>query len=155
MVAEQADELKSVWAPRDPDTVDHYPEVWRRLRETDPVASCDKWGGVFTAMRYADVVAVEKDYQTFTATKLSIVPASPKLSLPRLPLHKDPPESKRYRKAMNPSFKAHRIRSFEEPLRAAANGLFADAVQTPERVDFLVLIGESFSQGALGLLVGF
>ena len=155
MATENTDGLISVWDPHEPETVNNYPSVWQRLRETNPVAYSDKWGGFFTAMRYADILAVEKDFETFTATKLSIVPASPKLGLPRLPLQKDPPESERYRKAMNPSFKSNKVRSFAGPLREIANQLFADAMQTPEAVNFPVQIGEPFSQGGLGLLVGF
>lgn len=155
MAAQQADELISVWDPHDPDTVANYPAVWRRLRATHPVAWSDKWGGFFTAMRHADIVQIEKDHQTFTATKLTIVPASPRLGLPRLPLQKDPPESERYRKAMNPSFRANKVRSFEGALRGIAERLFAEALKTPQAVDFAVQIGEPFSQAGLGLLVGY
>lgn len=156
MAAEQIDELRSVWDPHEPKTIECYPEVWRQLRETHPVAWSDKWGGFFTVMRYDDILTVEKDHGTFTATKLSIVPASPKLGLPRLPLQKDPPESERYRKAMNPSFKLNRIRMFESQLRDLVGRLFADAREKDAgRVNFPERIGEPMSQGSLGLIVGF
>lgn len=155
MAAALTDELIPAWDPHDPETVRTYPAVWQRLRETHPVAYSDKWGGFFTAMRYADILTIEKDYETFTATKLSIIPASPKLGLPRLPLQKDPPESERYRKAMNPSFRANKVRTYEGRLRQIADRLFAEALKTPEAVDFPVQIGEPFSQAGLGLLVGF
>ncbi len=156
MAAEQINELRSVWDPHDPETIDTYPAVWRNLREKHPVAWSDKWGGFFTVMRYEDILTVEKDHETFTATKLSIVPASPKLGLPRLPLQKDPPESERYRKAMNPSFKLNKIRTFEPQLFALVDRLFADAkAKDPAQVDFPLQIGEPMSQGSLGLIVGF
>ncbi|WP_238367441.1 cytochrome P450 [Mesobacterium pallidum] len=156
MAAEQIDELISVWDPHDPQTIDTYPDVWRDLRESHPVAYSDKWGGFFTVMRYDDIVTVEKDPETFTATKLSIVPASPKLGLPRLPLQKDPPESERYRKAMNPSFKSNKIRTFLPGLRALANDLIDTAkARDAAAVNFPEEIGEPMSQGSLGVLVGF
>ncbi|MBV7379964.1 cytochrome P450 [Maritimibacter dapengensis] len=156
MAAEQIDELRSVWDPHDQETIDNYPAVWRELRETHPVAYSDKWGGFFTVMRYKDIQTVEKDHETFTATKLSIVPASPKLGLPRLPLQKDPPESERYRKAMNPSFKANKVATFAPQLRDLVDRLFAEAkAEDPGNVNFPEQIGEPMSQGSLGLLVGF
>jgi cytochrome P450 len=156
MAAEQIDELRSVWDPHDPETIETYPAVWRALRESHPVAWSDNWGGFFTVMRYDDILTVEKDPETFTATKLSIVPASPKLGLPRLPLQKDPPESERYRKAMNPSFKANKIKTFEPQLRDLVERLVADAKEADAaRVNFPEQIGEPMSQGSLGLIVGF
>ena len=154
MAAKNADELTSVWDPADPETAADYPTAHERVRATDPVAWSSNWGGFFTLMRYADVSAASRDPATFTATKMTVIPTSPRKGLPRLPLQKDPPESDRYRKALNPFFKENRIRAFEPALRRLSDELFAGLMKTPEAADYALGYAEPFTQGALGLLLG-
>lgn len=154
MAAEQIDELKSDWDPHDPQVSADYPAKLAELRSKAPVAWSNRWGGFFTLMRYTDVVAASRDPETFTATKMTVIPSSPRKGLPRLPLQRDPPESDRYRKALNFSFKANKIRSFHAPLRAMANRLMTAMTDGSGPVDFAHDFAEPFTQGALGLLVG-
>ena len=154
MAAEQIDELRSDWDPHAPEIRADYPAALARLRAEAPVAWSDRWGGFFTLTRYADVVAASRDPETFTATKMTVIPTSPRKGLPRLPLQKDPPESDRYRKALNNSFKSNKIRTFEQPLRELAARLMSDLLARPGYADFARGFAEPFTQGALGLLVG-
>ena len=154
MAAKGPDELTSDWDPVAPGAVADYPAEHARLRATSPVAWSSNWGGFYTLMRHADVSAASRDPETFTATKMTVIPSSPRKGLPRLPLQKDPPESDRYRKALNPFFKENRIRGFEPALRALSRDLFDRLLERPEAADFAGGYAEPFTQGALGLLLG-
>ena len=154
MAAKNPDGLTSDWDPADPATAADYPAAHARLRADAPVAWSSNWGGFYTLMRHADVMAASRDPETFTATRMTVIPSSPRKGLPRLPLQRDPPESDRYRKALNPFFKENRIRAFEAPLRALSERLFTGLLQTPAAADYAGAYAEPFTQGALGLLVG-
>lgn len=142
------------WDPHAPDVAADYPAAHERLRREAPVAWSDRWGGFYTLMRYDDVVAASRDPETFTATKMTVIPSSPRKGLPRLPLQKDPPQSDRYRKGLNPFFKENKIRAMEPALMALADRLMAAASTDPASVDFAVDFVEPFTQGALGVLIG-
>jgi cytochrome P450 len=152
MAATNSDELRGDWDPSEPGTMADYPAAHALLRATAPVAWSEKWGGFFTLMRHADVAQASRDPETFTATKMTVIPSSPRKGLPRLPLQKDPPESERYRKALNPFFKENRIRAMEPALTALADRLIA--ALDPAAADFSGGFVEPFTQGALGLLIG-
>jgi cytochrome P450 len=124
-----------------------------RLRAQCPVAGSTEWGGFYTLTRYADVVAASKDPATFTATRQTVIPTSPRKGLPRLPLQKDPPESVRYRSGMNLFFKEIRIRAMEPALRARAEALTA-ALAASDAPEFGEEFAAPFSVEALCILVG-
>lgn len=142
------------WDPADPATQADYPAAQERLRATAPVAWSERWGGFCTLMRYDDVVTASRDPETFTATRMTVIPASPRKGLPRLPLQKDPPESDRYRKGLNPFFKENRVRGWEPALRDLAARLMAGLLERPEAADFAAGYADPFTQGALGILLG-
>lgn len=154
MASEPVDAMTRDWDPSDPETQANYPAAQERLRQVAPVAWSDKWGGFYTLMRYDDVVTASRDPETFTATKMTVIPSSPRKGLPRLPLQKDPPESDRYRKGLNPFFKENKVRSWEPALRELAGRLMTDLLKTPEAANFSGGFAEPFTQGALGILLG-
>lgn len=119
------------WDPHGPQTLADPQAELERLRGQCPVAGSQNWGGFFTLTKYDDVVQASKDYQTFTATVQTVIPASPRKGLPRLPLQKDPPEANRYRKGLNLFFKENRIRALEPAFRAIAHDLADAMVQRP------------------------
>ncbi|MAZ19299.1 MAG: cytochrome [Ahrensia sp.] len=112
--------LESDWDPHSPEALADPFAMHARLRAECPVAYSDRWDGFYTLTRYADVVAASRDTETFTATKQTVIPASPRKGLPRLPLQKDPPEHGRYRSGLNFFFKEKRVRSMEARLRETA-----------------------------------
>lgn len=156
MAPKDADELmprSSDWDPVAPEVMADYPAAHERLRRVAPVAWSSNWGGFYTLMRHADVITASRDPETFTATRMTVIPSSPRKGLPRLPLQKDPPESDRYRKGLNPFFKENKIRAMEPALRALADHLIAP-LRGKAAADFAVGFVEPFTQGALGVLIG-
>lgn len=123
------------------------------LRARCPVPHSTNWGGFFTATRYADILDVSKRTEDFTATRQTVIPASPRKGLPRLPLQADPPEHGRYRKALNVWFKEARIRALEAPNRAVIETLL-DALPQQGEVDIVAAFTEPFPVHSLCLLVG-
>lgn len=141
------------WDPHGARTLADPQAELARLRAECPVAGSQNWGGFYTLTRYDDVVAASKDYATFTATVQTVIPASPRKGLPRLPLQKDPPEANRYRKGLNLFFKENRIRAIEAPLRALAEGL-GEALREAETPEFGEGFAAPFTVGSLCILAG-
>lgn len=145
------------WDPVGPDALADPQAELARLRAECPVAGSQNWGGFYTLTRYDDVVAASKDWQRFTATVQTVIPASPRKGLPRLPLQKDPPEALRYRKGLNLFFKENRIRAIEAPVRVLAQGLAQGLVQAltaaPE-AEFGEGFAAPFTVGSLCILAG-
>lgn len=154
MASEFVDEMTPVWDPADPMTQADYPAALAPLRAKGAVAWSDRWGGFATVLRHADLSRVSRDPDTFTATRMTVIPSSPRKGLPRLPLQKDPPESDRYRKGLNPFFKENKVRGWEPALRDLADGLMGRLLERPEDADFSGGFAEPFTQGALGILLG-
>lgn len=141
------------WDPHAPEVLADPQAALARLRAECPVAGSHNWGGFYTLTTYDDVVAASKDYQTFTATKMTVIPGSPRAGLPRLPLQKDPPEAMRYRKGLNLFFKENRVRALETPLRALAGRLGA-ALREAEAPEFGEGFAAPFTVGSLCILAG-
>lgn len=141
------------WDPHGDQTLADPQAELARLRDQCPVAGSQNWGGFYTLTKYADVVQASKDYETFTATKQTVIPTSPRAGLPRLPLQKDPPEANRYRKGLNLFFKENRIRAIEAPLRALAEEL-ATSLQASGAPEFGEGFAAPFTVGSLCILAG-
>ncbi|WP_127104123.1 cytochrome P450 [Pararhodobacter zhoushanensis] len=141
------------WDPTSADVQADPQAALLDLRERCPVAGSQNWGGFYTLTKYDDVVMASKDYARFTATVQTVIPASPRKGLPRLPLQKDPPEAMRYRKGLNLFFKENRIRAIEAPTRALAEQL-AEALQTAEAPEFGTGFAAPFTVGSLCILAG-
>lgn len=91
--------------------------AYARLREGCPVAHGSRWGGFWVLSRYADVVEVTRDHETFVNSVQNVVPAVT-TSGRRPPLHFDPPEHTRWRKAMSGPFKTSTLASLEARVRS-------------------------------------
>jgi cytochrome P450 len=143
----------SDWDPVSPETMADPHAVHRELRARCPVPHSQRWGGFYTLTRYADVVEASRDTETFTATRQTVIPASPRKGLPRLPLQKDPPEHGHYRRGLNTWFKESKIRQLEPHIETLAASLY-DQVLCDGEVDFSEAYAGPFTQGSLCLLVG-
>lgn len=141
------------WDPHGPEALADIHGTLARLRAACPVAGSANWGGFYTLLRFDDVVAASRDPATFTATVQTVIPASPRQGLPRLPLQRDPPESERYRKGLNPFFRENRIRAFEAPLAGLAARLAAGLAADPAP-EFGAGFAGPFTLGALCRLTG-
>lgn len=141
------------WDPHGPRTLADPQAELARLRAACPVAGSQNWGGFFTLTKYDDVVQASRDPGTFTATVQTVIPASPRKGLPRLPLQRDPPESNRYRKGLNLFFKENRIRALEAPLRAMADDLMR-TLRASDPAEFGEGFAAPFTVNTICLLAG-
>jgi cytochrome P450 len=101
--------------------------LYRDLRARCPVAHSDAWGGFWTVTRRADIERVVTDPEVFSSRFGIIVPRNP-ASGRRPPLHYDPPEHTRFRRAINPVFRKDRLDWLEPYVRTVAGELIDRAV---------------------------
>ena len=116
---------------------DPYP-LYHQLREQDPVHWSEVWG-CWVLTRYADVVAVLRDYRRFTnvgriATFLDQLPAGVRAQIQ--PLYDnftvgmpntDPPEHTRVRGLVNQAFSARVVESMRPRVQEIVDGLLDQA----------------------------
>src|SRR6516165_5713749 len=93
--------------------------AYRALRQRCPIAHSNRWGGFWILSRYADVVAVTRQHDTFINSVQNVVPAVTTTGR-RPPLHLDPPEHTVWRKAMSGPFKTASVAELEGQARAHA-----------------------------------
>jgi cytochrome P450 len=108
------------WDPLDPEAFRDAPATYEKMRARCPVVHSDRWGGFWALTRYADIVRVASDSETFISSIQNLVPMSPRSGVPRRPLQVDPPEHAHFRRAMNPYFETERVATLEPALRAIA-----------------------------------
>jgi cytochrome P450 len=108
--------------PQDPALARDPHAVYAELRDRCPVARSDRWEGFVVLTRYADVVKAATQPGLFSSTEGIVVPRNP-VSGRRAPMHFDPPEHTRYRRAMNAVFREDRVLALEADVRAAAVAL--------------------------------
>jgi cytochrome P450 len=81
----------------------HTFEIYERLRQTNPVAHTDAWGGYWVLTRYEDVKRVAQDDVNFSAQKDGIVqPVT--VTYPNPPIDLDPPLSTQVKRLLTPYF---------------------------------------------------
>jgi len=153
-MAAKSDLPVSDWSPISPEAKADPRAEHARLRAQCPVAHSSEWGGFYTLTKYEDVAQASRDYETFTATKQTVIPTSPRKGLARLPLQKDPPEHTYYRQGMNLFFKENKIRAMEPALRDLATGLWRDWQKQGNPAEYSDGFAARFSQGTICLLVG-
>lgn len=98
------------------ETFDSPYVVYRKLRETCPVAHSQAWNGFWAFTCYEDVRRALKESDTYITSVQNVVP---KLAFTgrRPPLHLDPPHHTPYRRALNPLFRAERMAALEPAIR--------------------------------------
>jgi cytochrome P450 len=109
--------------PLPPESFDSAHEDFARLRSECPVAHASAWGGFWALTRYDDVVAVLRDYQTFTTSVQNVVPGLA-FTGRRPPLHLDPPEHTWYRRPLTPFFTTKKMQQIEPAVRRIAYDLW-------------------------------
>lgn len=114
--------------PLDPLMISDPHRVFAELRGRCPVARGGRWGGFWAALGYDEVVAASTAHQTFSSAEGIVIPRNP-VAGRRAPMHYDPPEHLRYRRALNPPFHERMIRPLEPELRAIAAELIGPFAQ--------------------------
>ncbi|MBA58352.1 MAG: cytochrome P450 [Gammaproteobacteria bacterium] len=126
--------------PMHPEALSNPAALNRRLREDQPVFE-DPESGIFFISRYADVVAMLRDHETFSSvignkSTRAIHSAEPEVKAimaegyPSVPtmLTQDPPLQRRYRKFVDGAFSSRNLRSIEPFIEATSRQLIQDFV---------------------------
>ena len=146
----------------DPATyVDGVPhESLAELRRTDPVCwqELDGQPGFWAVLRHADVVAVARDPETFSAERGGVVledlsPESLEMMSGML-LAMDPPRHATYRKPLADTFKAKVIAGLEPQIREICRGLMAEAAAAGPEVEFVHQVTAGLPTRVMGRLMG-
>jgi cytochrome P450 len=114
------------------DPYDRYAE----LRKC-PLGRSEKNGGFWVAARYADVLAVLQDAESFS-NEVLFVPPTKDPSGRRIPIELDPPEHGPYKQMLGRWFAPQRVRQWEDSTRAHVRALLA---QTAGRAE-VEIVGE-------------
>ncbi len=95
------------------------------IREEQPLAHSDLYGGFWLLSRYEDVTRAALDYESFTSSVvgLTIIPPSQPRTYPLLPIELDPPAHTLYRGLVNTLFSRARIDALRPELEALATRL--------------------------------
>lgn len=115
--------------PLDPEVIASPHTEFDRLRPVCPVARGGRWGGFWAVLSYAEIVAASTSPGTFSSAEGIVVPANP-VGGRRAPMHYDPPEHTRYRRALNPPFRQEHVAPLAEGIRATAAELAGDLAMT-------------------------
>lgn len=110
-----------------PDYAARAPEIWDELRETCPVAHSDRYGGMWTPVRHADVSAIAHDTEHFSSEFIIINDWKPTGEFaPRgfaPPITSDPPFHAIARRLLLPAFAPKVIAKLEEAARKSCREL--------------------------------
>ncbi len=133
---------------------DPYP-TYRRLRDEAPVYRNDKYGFVALS-RYADVVAVHRDWETYSSTRgvdlitlASGVPPPEPLSM----IMMDPPAHHRMRTLVNRVFTPRAVAELEPMVREVVTSFF-DALEDREEFDAVVDLAGPFPVEVISSMLG-
>jgi cytochrome P450 len=119
-----------------PEFQDRFEEVSQEILAKCPVAHSQALGGYKVVFRDADIRAVASDWQTFS-NRFGFEPNRNGDDNARLyPLEIDPPYQARWRSALGAHLGARTVARSEENIRAHANDLINDFIETGE-CDFI------------------
>lgn len=114
-----ADQGGDDFDPSAPETFDSPHVEYRRLRDTCPLAHSTAHGGFWALTRYDDIVGAVTNPDLFITSKINVIP-NMSLGERRPPLGKDPPEHTPYRRALDRTLRATRVKQMEPALREHA-----------------------------------
>jgi cytochrome P450 len=97
--------------------------IWAEFLELSGLHS-HHHGGFHLACRYADILEVVHDTETFTSTKGVQLPKMPFPAL--IPIEVDPPAHRSYRRILNPPLSPSSVAPMEPAIREMAVGLISD-----------------------------
>lgn len=132
--------------------------TFRRLRDTDPVAWVDEHdggAGFWAVTRYADVLKVSHDVDTFTSTRgIRLEEMSPQeTDARRTIMELDPPEHTRLRRLVNRGFTRRAVAAYEDTIRQLAVLVIERALPRRE-FDFVTDVARELPMRMLGRLLG-
>jgi cytochrome P450 len=125
------------------------------LRKGCPVLRSENYDGYWLISRYEDVLAVIKDWESFTSTVVGtlLIPSGVPRELPYLPLETDPPEHSTYRSMVRPVFSPRRIAGLRASVEDISSSLLNEMI-TKGGGNFAAEFSAHMSATTLALFVG-
>lgn len=130
MITPEETRVRDLPSDFDPLVSDDPEDVRRefgRLRDSNPVAHTDAYGGYWALTRYEDVKNAAADSKTFISSVRAVVPSDPR-GLRRPPLNFDAPAHTPYRRALDKTLQRKRLIRLEPRLREHARDCLAPMI---------------------------
>jgi cytochrome P450 len=132
--------------------------TFQRLRDEDPIAWCeerDGGSGFWSVTRYRDVIALNKDFKTFTSERgIRLEEMDEEESLARRTMMEmDPPEHTRLRRLVQGGFTRRTVASYEQAIRTLAGAVLDEALPR-RRFDLVTDVARQLPMRMLGRLLG-
>src|SRR6202011_1032567 len=89
----------------------------------------EQFGGYWVATRYADMLRIFKDPETFASSVNNVPPVGEDVFGERIPLNIDRPDHAVYRQILEPMFAPRVVERFEGVIRAKARDLLEPLVE--------------------------
>lgn len=117
-----------------PEFAEHMDAIFRHMRAADPVAHTEAYGGFHVLTRYADVLRVVRDDETFSLRAGMNIPSNRQEGDPpfALPGDYDPPASYPYRRILEPLVTPTALRALEPWIRELARRLVDGFIEKGE-----------------------
>ena len=141
------------WDPFDT-AIDADPyEVWRRLRDEQPVYFNDRHG-FYALSRYADIEAAHRDPATYSAAHGTVLEIMTERPMPSaMMIFLDPPDHTRLRSLVNRAFTPRRVAHLEHRIRQLCR-TYLDRWQDGEPFDFVQEFGAPLPAMVIATLLG-
>jgi cytochrome P450 len=131
--------------------------TFQRLRDTDPISWTEEreGSGFWSVTRYDDVVALNKDFATFTSRKGIRLEEmdDDEAEARRTMMEMDPPEHTRLRRLVQGGFTRRMVSSYEEAIRQLAREVLDEALPQ-RRFDLVTDVARQLPMRMLGRLLG-
>ena len=114
--------------PNSDDLAPRLHETLASMRGTCPVAHSDQYDGFWVATKYADVLKVAQDWQTYSSAHGLTIPSAP-IAVRNLPVEVDPPIQRVYKRLINPYFTPKAVAAHEQPTRELVNRLIDSFIE--------------------------
>jgi cytochrome P450 len=153
MSAEREDDIRanSGYDHRDPQIVAAPFKTWEKLRDCCPVAWSDHYGGFWFVSTFDLVHEIVVDWREFTSTEST---GLPRQATQHLPNHVDPPEHRRYRAIINPTFAPQSVAVHEPWIRDLARQTLEE-IDDPDTFDLCSQYADPVPQVVIMRLAGF
>jgi cytochrome P450 len=131
--------------------------TFQRLRDEDPVAWTEErdGSGFWSITRYADIVALNRDFRTFTSRhgiRLEEMDEE-EAEARRTMMEMDPPEHTRLRRLVQGGFTRRTVQSYEHAIRVLAQAVLEEALPQG-RFDLVTDVARQLPMRMLGRLLG-
>lgn len=130
----------------DPDYVlNPFPTIDTIRSSECPIAHTERWGGSWLPTRYADIVAIAQEHETFTSRQIIVTPPPPAQfegpygGVAAPPISSDPPEHHWHRRLILPFFAPQAVAKYEQGTRDLCNSLidaFIDRGQADSAAEY-------------------